>query len=87
MSIRPLHNYIVVEPDEAKEVSKGGILIPEQSLDKPQRGTVLDVGPDVDSVTCGDYILYAKGVGMEFEENSLNFLLMKEEDLLGILDN
>jgi len=87
MSIRPLHDFIVVEPDDTETITKGGIFVPEQSLDKPQRGTVVDVAPDVDSVTPGDYILYAKDAGIEFEEDNLKFLLMKEEDLVGILEN
>ena len=95
ISIKPLGNRVVVEPIEQEEVTSGGIVLPETAKEKPQKGTVLAVGPgerDEDGkripldVTEGDTVLFAKYSGTEIKLEGRKVLILRESDLLAIVD-
>ncbi len=94
MKIRPLHDRIVVERLEEKEVKKGSIIIPDTAKEKPQEGKVLAVGNGKVSddgkkipldVKVGDKILFGKYSGSEVKIDDKEYLIMREEDVLAIL--
>jgi len=95
MKVRPLHDRILVERLEEKEVKKGGIIIPDTAKEKPQEGKVIatgtgKVGDDGKKipldVKSGDKILFGKYSGSEVKIDDKEFLIMREEDILAILD-
>ena len=95
IAIKPLGNRVVVEPIEQEEVTSGGIVLPETAKEKPQKGTVLAIGPgdrDEDGkripmdVKEGDTVLFAKYSGTEIKLDDKKVLIMRESDLLGIFD-
>ena len=84
----------MIEPIEQEEVTAGGIVLPETAKEKPQKGTVLAVGPgdrDEDGkripmdVQVGDTVLFAKYAGTEIKYNGKKLLIMRESDVLAIL--
>ena len=94
MKIKPLHDRILVKRLEEKEVKKGGIIIPDTAKEKPQEGEVIAVGPgkvgengkrQPMDVKVGDKILFGKYSGSEVKLKDEEFLIFKEEDVLGIL--
>ena len=94
MKIRPLHDRIVVERLEEKEVKKGSIIIPDTAKEKPQEGKVLAVGNGKVSddgkkipldVKAGDKILFGKYSGSEVKIDDKEYPIMREEDVLAIL--
>src|SRR5205814_2746522 len=95
MKIRPLHDRILVERLEEQEVRKGGIIIPDTAKEKPQEGKVIaagngKVGDDGKKipldVKAGDKILFGKYSGSEVKIEDDEYLIMREEDVLAILD-
>jgi len=95
LSLKPLGDRLVVEPIEQEEVTAGGIVLPETAKEKPQQGKVLAAGPgarDEDGeriemdVKVGDKVLYAKYSGTEFKMNTKKYLILRESDLLAILE-
>jgi chaperonin GroES len=88
--MRPINDRVLVKPAEAEELTKGGIIIPDTAKEKPQRGTVVAVGPGKDdnsmTVKIDDVVLYGKYAGQEVSHKGEDFLIMKEEDILLILD-
>lgn len=95
MKIRPLGDRVIVKPTEEKEVKKGGIIIPDTAKEKPQEGEVIAVGPGkVDEtgkkipmdVKAGDKILYGKYSGTEIKIDDKEYLIMHQEDILGIIE-
>jgi chaperonin GroES len=95
MKFRPLHDRIVVRRVEADEKTAGGIIIPDTAKEKPQEGEVLAVGPGArdDSgqlqaldVKVGDRILFGKWSGTEIRLDGEDLLVMKESDVMGILE-
>ena len=95
MKIRPLHDRILVERLEEQEVKKGGIIIPDTAKEKPQEGKVIaagngKVGDDGKKipldVKAGDRILFGKYSGSEVKLDDKEYLIMREEDVLAILD-
>jgi chaperonin GroES len=94
MTFRPLHDRVVVKAIEAEEKSRGGIIIPDTAKEKPQQGKVVAVGPGTrdDSgklnaldVKAGDVVLYGKWSGTEVKIDGETLLIMKEQDILGIV--
>ena len=95
LNLKPLGNRLVVEPLEAEEVTAGGIVLPETAKEKPQKGTVLSIGPgerddkgkriDMD-VQVGDTVLYAKYGGTEIKVDGKKLLILKETDILAIIE-
>jgi chaperonin GroES len=96
LNLKPLGNRLVVEPLEAEEVTAGGIVLPETAKEKPQKGTVLSIGPgerddkgkriEMD-VQAGDTVLYAKYAGTEIKVDGNKLLILKESDVLAIIEN
>jgi chaperonin GroES len=96
LKLKPLGNRLVVEPLEAEEVTAGGIVLPETAKEKPQKGTVLSIGPgerddkgkriEMD-VQAGDTVLYAKYAGTEIKVDGKKILILKETDVLAIIEN
>lgn len=94
MKIRPLHDYILVERVE-KETKKGGIIIPDTAKEKPQQGKVIGVGDGKRDkkgnkmpldVKRGDTILFNKYSGTEIKLEDKEYLIIREEDVLGIVE-
>ena len=94
VSIKPLGDRVVVRPQEADEKTAGGLFIPDTAKEKPQRGTVVAVGPGkvengtkVDmSVKEGDTVLYGKYAGTEITLGDEEVMIMRESDILGIVN-
>jgi len=95
MKIRPLHDRILVEREEEKEVKKGGIIIPDTAKEKPQEGKVIAVGNgrvNEDGkkipldVKAGDKILFGKYSGSEVKLDDEEYLILREEDVLAIIE-
>ncbi len=88
-NIRPLADRVVVKPAEAEEKTASGIIIPDTAKEKPQRGTVLAVGPgkkdEPMTVSEGDTVLYGKYSGTEITLDGEDVLIMRESDILGIV--
>jgi len=94
MTIKPLHDRILVKRIETQEEVRGGIVIPDTAKEKPQEGEVIAVGDGkvLDSgqklnmaVKAGDRILFGKYSGTEVKVDGQEFLIMREDDVLGIL--
>ena len=95
IKLKPLGSRVVVEPIEQEEVTAGGIVLPETAKDKPQKGIVLSVGPgdrDDDGkriamdVKENDTVLFAKYAGTEIKIDGKKLLILRESDLLAIVD-
>lgn len=95
MHFRPLHDRVVVRRIEAEEKTSGGIIIPDTAKEKPQEGEVLAVGPGTRddsgqlaelSVKVGDRILFGKWSGTEVKIDDEDLLIMKESDILGVVE-
>ena len=95
MKIRPLHDRILVERLEEKEVKKGGIIIPDTAKEKPQEGKVIAVGNgkvnddgkrQALDVKAGDRILFGKYSGSDVKLDDKEYLILREEDVLAILE-
>ena len=96
MKVRPLHDRILVKRIEEKEAVKGGIIIPDTAKEKPQEGVVeavgngkiLDNGIKVAlEVKPGDHILFGKYSGSEIKIDDVEYLILREDEVLGILDD
>jgi chaperonin GroES len=94
-SFRPLHDRVVVKRVKEEEKTKGGIIIPETAQEKPQEGEVIAVGPgarDEDGerialdVKVGDKILFGKWSGTEVKIDGEDLLIMKESDIMGVIE-
>src|SRR5690606_7853905 len=95
MKFRPLHDRVVVRRIEAEQKSAGGIIIPDTAKEKPQEGEVLAVGPGARDeqgnlipldVKPGDIVLFGKWSGTEVKIDGEELLIMKESDIMGVLD-
>lgn len=88
-NVRPLGDRVLVEPAEAETTTLSGIIIPETAKEKPQRGTVIAVGPgkkdEPTTVKPGDTILYGKYAGTEISVNGKDLLIMRESDIFAIV--
>ena len=94
VKIQPLGDRVIVKPLEAKEVRKGGIIIPETAKEKPQEGEIVAAGKGKTTedgklvameLKVGDKVLYGKYSGTEIKINDEEYLIMREEDVLGII--
>ena len=94
MKFRPLHDRLVVERIEAEARTAAGIIIPDSAKEKPQQGEVVAVGPGgrdesgklipID-LKVGDRVLFGKWSGTEVKLDSVDYLIMKESDIMGVL--
>lgn len=96
ISLKPLGSRVVIEPTEQEEITAGGIVLPETAKEKPQEGKVVAVGPgdrDEDGkripldVAVGNKVLFAKYSGTEIKIESKKWLIMRESDLLAIVEH
>ena len=93
VKIRPLGDRVLIEPVEAKEQSKGGIIIPDTAKEKPMEGLVIAIGKKKDKegkeiavdVKVGDRVLLPKYGGTEVKLNDKDYQLVREDDLLGVI--
>jgi chaperonin GroES len=95
MNFRPLHDRVVVKRADAETKSSGGIIIPDTAGEKPQQGEVVAVGPGgrdeagklipID-IKKGDKVLFGKWSGTEVKIDGKDLLIMKESDIMGVLD-
>ena len=95
MAFRPLHDRVVVRRIEAEEKTKGGIIIPDTAKEKPQQGQVIAVGPGARNeagqlvaldVQVGDTVLFGKWSGTEVKIDGEDLLIMKESDIMGVVE-
>ena len=95
MKFRPLHDRVVVKRIEAEAKTAGGIIIPDTAKEKPSQGEILAVGPGgrdeagklipID-LAVGDRVLFGKWSGSEVKSDGLDYLIMKESDIMGVLE-
>lgn len=87
--MKPINDRVVVKPAPAEEKTKGGIIIPDSAKEKPQRGEVVAVGPGKEdkgmTVKVGDVVLYGKYAGTELSHEGVDYLIMREDDILVVL--
>ena len=95
MKLRPLDDRIVIKQSEAEEKTSGGIILPDSAKEKPQIGKVIATGPGklLDdgkraqmSVRKNDKVIYAKYIGSEIEIDNDNYVILRESDVLGIVE-
>ena len=95
MKFRPLSDRVVVRRVAEEQKSAGGIIIPDTAQEKPQEGEVIAVGPGaldehgkriVPEVKAGDFVLFGKWSGSEVKINGEELMIMKESDLLGVIE-
>ncbi len=95
MRFRPLHDRVLVRRIEEEEKTKGGIIIPDTAKEKPQQGEVIAVGPGARTedgklipmdVKVGDKVLFGKWAGTEVKLEGEEYLILKESDILGVLE-
>ena len=94
MKFRPLHDRVVLKRIDAEEKTAGGIIIPDTAKEKPQQGEVVAVGPGGRDeagklipldVKAGDRVLFGKWSGTEVKIDGVEYLIMKESDIMGVL--
>jgi chaperonin GroES len=89
MKIKPLADRVLVEPAPAEEKTAAGIIIPDTAKEKPQKGTVVAMGPgkkdEPMTVKVGDNVLYGKYAGTEITIDGTNYLIMRESDIVAIV--
>ena len=95
MGFRPLHDRVVVRRIQAEEKTKGGIIIPDTAKEKPQEGEVIAVGPGARDesgkvvaleLKAGDRVLFGKWSGTEVRIDGEDLLIMKESDIMGVIE-
>ena len=95
MQFRPLHDRVVVRRIEGEEKTKGGIIIPDTAKEKPQEGEIVAVGPGARDesgrvnaldVKAGDRVLFGKWSGTEVKIEGEDLLIMKESDIMGVIE-
>ncbi len=95
MKFRPLHDRVVVKRIDAEEKTKGGIIIPDTAREKPQEGEIVAVGPGARDeqgklvpldVKVGDRVLFGKWSGTEVKIDGEDLLIMKESDIMGVVE-
>lgn len=96
MSFRPLHDRVLIRPIEVDQKTAGGIIIPDTAKEKPMQGEVVAVGPGARDeqghvhaldVRKGDRVLFGKWSGTEIKIDGQEFMILKESDILGVLDD
>ena len=94
MNLKPLGDRLIVEPIEQEEMTTSGIVLPESAKEKPMQGKVLAIGPGARTedgsrlamdVSAGDTVLYAKYAGTEVKIENKKYLILKETDVLAIV--
>ena len=87
--MKPIADRVIIKPAPADEKTKGGLIIPDTAKEKPQRGEVIAVGPGKDgnlmTVQVGDIVLYGKYSGQEIGYDGVDYLIMREDDILCVI--
>ena len=90
MNVKPLSDRVLIEPAAAEEVTSGGIIIPDSAKEKPLKGTVKAIGNGTKDeamvVKVGDTVLYGKYSGTELEFDGVKYLMMRQSDILAIVE-
>ncbi len=90
VSFKPINDRVVVKPAPAEEKTKGGIIIPDTAKEQPQMGEIVAVGPGKEDykmhVKEGDKVLFGKYAGQKFEYNGEEYLVMREDEILAVLN-
>ena len=89
VNIKPLADRVLIEPAAAETTTSSGIIIPDNAQEKPQRGTVVAVGPgkkdEPTTVKVGDTVLYGKYSGTDLNLDGVDYMIMREADILAIV--
>lgn len=89
VNLKPLSDRVLVEPAAAETTTASGIIIPDTAKEKPQRGTIVAVGPGKKdhtmTVKVGDVVLYGKYAGTELKLDGKDYLIMREDDILAVI--
>jgi chaperonin GroES len=94
MNFRPLHDRVLVQPLDGEEKTSGGIIIPDTAKEKPSEGKIIAVGPGAKTedgkilpmeVKVGDLVLFGKWSGTEVKIDGVEYSIMKESDIMGIM--
>lgn len=90
MNVKPLSDRVLIEPAAAEEVTSGGIIIPDSAKEKPLKGIVKAIGNGTKDepmvVKAGDTVLYGKYSGTELEIDGVKYLMMRQSDILAIIE-
>ncbi len=95
LNLKPLDDRVIVQQNEAEEKTAGGIVLPDAAKEKPQRGKVLAVGPGKlldsgqrgkPSVSVGNEVFYGKYAGSDVEVNGTKYVILRESDVLAIIE-
>ncbi len=95
MKLRPLEDRVVLKQSEAEEKTSGGIILPDTAKEKPQQGQVMAVGPgkildngkqQAPKVNKGDKVIYSKYAGSDFDIDGEHYVILREDDILGIIE-
>ena len=95
-NVQPLDDRVVIEQSAAEEKTAGGILLPDAAKEKPQRGTIVAVGPGkllddgtraAPTVEVGDTVVYGKYSGNEIKVSGVKYVIVRESDILGVLED
>ena len=86
MKLVPLGDRVVLKQVVAEETTKSGIVIPGQSKEKPQQAEVVAVGPDASNISVGQTVIYSKYAGTTVELDDVEYIIMKQEDILAIVE-
>ena len=90
MNVKPLSDRVLIEPAAAEEVTSGGIIIPDSAKEKPLKGTVKAIGNGTKDeamvVKVGNTVLYGKYSGTELEFDGVKYLMMRQSDILAIIE-
>ena len=89
LAIKPLADRVVIEPALAEQKTASGIIIPDTAKEKPQKGTVVAVGPGTKdnpvTVKVGDNVIYGKYSGTEFHLDGKDYMIMRENDIIAVI--
>ena len=89
LNVKPLADRVLIQPSEAEQKTAGGIIIPDTAKEKPQRGTVVAIGPGKKdeplTVKVGDLVLYGKYSGTEITVEGHDYLIMRESDIVAVI--
>ena len=86
MNMKPLNDRVIVKRVASETTTASGIIIPDSAKEKPQRGTIVAVGPKVDAVKEGEEVLFPVYAGNEFKSTGDEFIVMREEEILAIVE-
>ncbi len=86
MKFKPLKDRVFISYTEEMDKTPGGIYVPDTAKEKPQRGKVEAIGPEVKEVKVGDEVMFDRYAGSKVRMNGTEYLIVKEEDILGIIE-